>query len=187
MGPSHVLHMPPPPPPPPLQRCCCSKNTLALNGAALAGVAVPKRTDHAITANNIVLMAVAPHKNASTPPKRLETRTATEIGSRARSALVMSLRWRLDMRISASLPISAQTLHLGVFRRCCPQQAAGSCRPGGMCPPKRSTMHSSRQPLALATPQVPQSARPEGGRMGLAPDGRRTPTRLYNWREDRSQ
>jgi len=134
LGPSHVLHMPPPPPPPPLQRCCCSKNTLALNGAALAGVAVPKRTDHAITANNIVLMAVAPHKNASTPPKRLETRTATEIGSRARSALVMSLRWRLDMRISASLPISAQTLHLGVVSPMLPSAGGRVLSAGGHVP-----------------------------------------------------
>src|SRR5262249_42038110 len=47
-----VPHMPPPPPP---QRCCCSKNTLALNGAAPAGVATLMRTDHAITANNTVL------------------------------------------------------------------------------------------------------------------------------------
>lgn len=65
-----VLHMPPPPPPP-LQRCCWSKNTLALKGPALAGVATPMRTDHAMTANNIVLMAISPPTKdiVSTPPK----------------------------------------------------------------------------------------------------------------------
>ena len=109
--------MPPPPPPPP-QRCCCSKNTLALKGAALAGVAIPMRTDHAITANTVVFMAVSPRTKdiVSTPPKRgLGTGNADRNRDRRRGARCAFDNQRalaLDMRISASLPIFSQTLHL---------------------------------------------------------------------------
>src|SRR5215472_1957073 len=45
----------------------------------------------------------------------LVTRAAPEIGDKAHDLpLILSLLLALDMRISASLPISAQMLHLGV-------------------------------------------------------------------------
>jgi hypothetical protein len=145
-----VLHMPPPPPPP-LQRCCCSKNTLALKGAALAGVATPMRTDHAIRANIIVLMAISPPLKdiVSPPPKRASepvTRPAPEIGDTAHDLpLILSLLLALDMRISASLLISAQMLHLGVFRRCWLRQAAGSLSAAGDRPGTAQCTAHARQ------------------------------------------